>query len=147
VTEEQKDCKGRDEDPTLILIVDDDPGIREVLEEALSHRGYRVQEAPDGYWVSRALREGVFPFDLVILDWKMPGLDGLAVLQVLRAFSPETPVIMVSIFADDALWVEALSLGAVDVLPKPIDFGELFFAVEKALHRCQKSKARGGEAL
>lgn len=143
----QKGWTGQDEDSAWILIVDDDPGIQEVLEEALRHRGYRVQGASDGLWVSRALQEGVFPFDLVILDWKMPGLDGLGVLRELKTFAPETPVILVSSFADDSLWVEALSLGVFEVLPKPIDFGQLFFVVEQALHRSPGSEARGGEAL
>jgi two-component system NtrC family response regulator len=99
-------------------------------------RGYQVQGAPDGLWVSRALRAGAFFFDLVVLDWKMPGLDGLAVLQQLRTFVPETQVILISIAADDQLRREALSLGAFDVLRKPVNFGALTFLVERALqHR------------
>jgi len=127
---DEKESSGR------ILIIDDDTGIRAVLAEALSRRGYQVQEAPDGLWVSRALRAGAFSFDLVVLDWKLPGLDGLAVLQQLRTFVPETPVILISIAADDQLRREALSLGAFDVLRKPVNFGALTFLVERALqHR------------
>jgi len=127
---DEKESSGR------ILIIDDDTGIRAVLAEALSRRGYQVQEAPDGLWVSRALCTGAFCFDLVVLDWKMPGLDGLAVLQQLRTFVPETPVILISIAADDQLRREALSLGAFDVLRKPVNFGALTFLVERALqHR------------
>jgi DNA-binding response OmpR family regulator len=118
-----------------ILVVDDDPGIREVLEEALSRLGYQVQGASDGLWVSRVLREGVFPFELVILDWRLPDLDGLAVLRELQTFAQATPVILISIAADDQLRAEALSLGAFEVLRKPIDFGALCSVVEGALQR------------
>jgi DNA-binding NtrC family response regulator len=123
-------------DSARILIVDDDDGIRAVLAEALSRRGYQVQKAPDGLWVSRALHSGAFSFDLVVLDWKMPGLDGLAVLRQLRNFAPEMPVILISIAADDQLRVEALSQGAFEVLRKPMNFGALVSLVERALqHR------------
>ena len=97
----QPDWTRRNEGTARMLIVDDDAGIRTVLEEALRRRGYQIQGAPDGFWVSRALRAGVFSFDLVVLDWKLPGLDGLAVLQELRALAPQTPVLLISIAADD----------------------------------------------
>ena len=132
------DRTGEKEGSGRILIVDDDPGIQAVLAEALSRRGYQVQEAPDGFWVSRALHAGVFSFDLVVLDWKMPGLDGLAVLQQLRTFVPDTPVILISIAADDQLRLEALSLGAFDVLRKPMNFGALVPLVERALQQMGK---------
>jgi len=143
--ESRQGWRGREEYPPRILIVEDDPGIRQVLEEALQDRGYQVRGVPDGLWVSRALREGSFPFDLVILDWKMPGLDGLAVLRELKTFTPETPAILISLFSDDALWVEALSLGVFEVLSKPLDFGELFFTVERALQQGRGREASGGE--
>jgi DNA-binding response OmpR family regulator len=118
-----------------ILIVDDDAGIRMVLVEALSRVGYQVLGVPDGLWVSRALREGAFSFDLVVLDWKMPGLDGLAVLQELQACAPKTPVILISVAVEDRLRLEALNLGAFAVLRKPIDFGTLASTVGRALCR------------
>jgi DNA-binding response OmpR family regulator len=129
------DRTGEKEGSGRILIVDDDTGIQAVLAEALSRRGYQVQGAPDGLWVSRALRTGAFCFDLVLLDWKMPGLDGLAVLQQLRTFVPETPVILISIAADNQLRLAALSLGAFEVLRKPVNFGALAFLVERALQQ------------
>jgi DNA-binding response OmpR family regulator len=134
----QTDRTGGKQDSARILIVDDDVGSRTVLAEVLSRRGYQVQEAPDGFWVSRALHAGVFSFDLVVLDWKMPGLDGLAVLQQLRTFAPETLVILISIAADDQLRLEALSLGAFDVLRKPMNFGALVPLVERALQQMGK---------
>jgi DNA-binding response OmpR family regulator len=129
------DRTGEKEGSGRILIVDDDPGIQAVLAEALSRRGYQVQRAPNGLWVSRALRDGTFRFDLVLLDWKMPGLDGLAVLQQLQTFVPETPVILIFIAADDQLRLAALNLGAFEVLRKPVNFGALAVLVERALQQ------------
>jgi DNA-binding response OmpR family regulator len=137
------DRTGEKEGSGRILIVDDDPGIQAVLAEALSRRGYQVQGAPDGLWVSRSLRAGAFCFDLVLLDWKMPCLDGLAVLQQLRAFAPETLVILISIAADDQLRLEALSLGAFDVLRKPMNFGALVSLMERALQQMGKGRTSG----
>jgi DNA-binding response OmpR family regulator len=134
----QTDRTGGKQDSARILIVDDDAGSRTILAGVLSRRGYQVQEAPDGFWVSRALHAGVFSFDLVVLDWKIPGLDGLAVLQRLRSFAPETLVILISIAADDQLRLEALSLGAFDVLRKPMNFGALVPLVERALQQMGK---------
>jgi CheY-like chemotaxis protein len=129
------DPKRREADSARILIVDDDAGVRAVLVEAFRRRSYQVQEAPDGLWVSRALQACEFPFDLVILDWKMPGPDGLVVLQQLRTFAPETQVILVSTAADDQLRREAIRLDAFAVLRKPMSFDLLVSVVEKALHR------------
>jgi two-component system, NtrC family, response regulator AtoC len=134
----QTDRTGGKRDSVRILVVDDDAGSRTVLAEVLSRCGYQVQEAPDGFWVARALEAGAFSFDLVVLDWKMPGLDGLAVLQQLRTFAPETLVILISIAADDQLRLEALSLGAFDVLRKPMNFGALVPLVERALQQMGK---------
>ena len=134
----QTDRTGGKRDSVRILVVDDDAGSRTVLAEVLSRCGYQVQEAPDGFWVSRALQACAFSFDLVVLDWKMPGLDGLAVLQQLRTFAPETLVILISIAADDQLRLEALSLGAFDVLRKPMNFGALIPLVERALQQMGK---------
>jgi DNA-binding response OmpR family regulator len=139
----QTDRTGGKQDSARILIVDDDAGSRTVLAEVLSRRGYQVQEAPDGFWVSRALQAGIFSFDLVVLDWKKPGLDGLAVLQQLRAFALERLVILISIAADDQLRLEALNLGAFDVLRKPMNFGALVSLMERALQQMGKGRTSG----
>jgi two-component system NtrC family response regulator len=114
-----------------------------VLAEVLSRRGYQVQQAPDGVWVSKALQACAFSFDLVVMDWKMPGLDGLVVLRQLRTLAPETLVILISIAADDQLRLEALSLGAFDVLRKPMNFGALVSLVERALRHRGRGRADG----
>jgi DNA-binding response OmpR family regulator len=139
----QTDRTGRRKDSPRILIVDDDGGIRAVLAEVLSHLGYQVQEAPDGLFVSRALHASPFSFDLVVLDWKMPGLDGLAVLQQLRTSAPETRVILISSAADDQLRREALSQGAFEVLRKPMHLETLVSLVETALQRRAGGRTSG----
>jgi two-component system NtrC family response regulator len=135
----QTDRTGATEPSARILVVDDDAGTRAVLAEVLSRRGYQVHEAADGLMVSTALQAGDFPFDVVVLDWKMPGLDGLSVLEQLRTFAPESPAILISIAADDQLRTEALSLGAFAVLRKPVRFEALVALVERALQH------RGGD--
>jgi DNA-binding response OmpR family regulator len=80
---------------------------------------------------------------LVVLDWKKPGLDGLAVLQQLRAFALERLVILISIAADDQLRLEALNLGAFDVLRKPMNFGALVSLMERALQQMGKGRTSG----
>jgi DNA-binding response OmpR family regulator len=139
----QTDRTGRRKDSPRILIVDDDGGIRAVLAEVLSHLGYQVQEAPDGLFVSGALHASPFSFDLVVLDWKMPGLDGLAVLQQLRTSAPETRVILISSAADDQLRREALSQGAFEVLRKPMHLETLVSLVETALQRRAGGRTSG----
>ena len=130
------DRAGAKEPSARILVVDDDAGTRAVLAEMLSRLGYQVHEAPDGLSVSTALQAGDFSFDVVVLDWKMPGLDGLSVLEQLRTFAPESSAILISIAADDQLRIEALSLGAFAVLRKPVRFEALVSLVERALqHR------------
>jgi DNA-binding response OmpR family regulator len=117
----QTDWTGQNAGPKRILIVDDDAGIWTVLDDAFRRLGYQVQGVPDGLWVARALQQGVFCFNLVVLDWKMPDLDGPAVLQELRACAPEAPLLVISTAAADQLRREVLSLGAFEVLRKPFD--------------------------
>ena len=137
------DRTGRIEPSARILIVDDDAGIRTVVAEVLNRRGFQVQEAPDGLSVSTALHTGAFSFDLVVLDWKMPALDGLAVLQQIRTFAPETLVILISIAADDQLRLEALSPGAFEVNRKPMNVGALISVVERALLHMGRGRTNG----
>lgn len=140
------DRTGRHKGTIRILIVDDDAGLRTVLAEALRHLGHEVQGAPDGLWVCRALQQGVFSFDVVILDWNMPEMDGLAVLQELRTCAPETPVLFISIAADDQLRHEALSRGAFEVLRKPFDLRTLAWLVESALQQSRQGETHPEQA-
>lgn len=101
-----------------ILIVDDEPSIRLVFRTPLEIAGYDVTEAVDGASALDALRESAA--DLVFLDLRMPGIDGLEVLQRLRNTGDVTPVVIVTAHGDVPNAVHAMKLGAIDFLAKPL---------------------------
>jgi DNA-binding NtrC family response regulator len=119
-----------------ILVVDDDPGFRNLLETILVGEGYSVES---GGSVGEALRAGERrKYDLVITDLKLPDGDGLQVLRWWTENMPETPVIMITAFGTIASAVEAMKLGAVDYLGKPLSGpDELRLLVRKALDQRQ----------
>jgi len=101
-----------------ILVVDDDPGFRRLLETILAKEGYQVQTFGS---VAEALRQGqARSFDLVISDLRLPDGDGLAVLKWWKENAPETPVVMITAFGTVASAVEAMKLGAADYIGKPL---------------------------
>ncbi|MBW4057036.1 MAG: sigma-54-dependent Fis family transcriptional regulator [Proteobacteria bacterium] len=114
-----------------ILIIDDDTSLRRVLEYNLQEEGYEVQSAASG-------EEGLFVFGnflphLVISDMKMPGMDGLMVLNSIKERSPETLVIIITAFGAVNVAVEAMKAGAYDYITKPFNRDELRLTVKKAL--------------
>ena len=121
-----------------ILIIEDDEPILQVLRRTLSYEGYRVQTALDGNSGLALARED--PPDLVILDWMLPGIDGLEVCRRLRS-GGEASILMLT--AKDAVADRVLGLdaGADDYLVKPFDFDELLARV-RALLRRAKPEAR-----
>lgn len=124
-----------------ILVIDDDPGFRKLLETILSGEGYTVET---GASVAEAIRAGNRrQFDLVISDLKLPDGDGLQILRWWKEHMPETPVIMVTGFGTVASAVEAMKLGAVDYLGKPLSSpDELRLLVEKALEQRRIAEER-----
>ena len=114
-----------------ILIVDDEESVRWALRKALERAGYRVELAADGPAGLRGAEEpGV---DLVLLDVRLPGRDGLEVLREIRKRRPERPVIMMTAYGTLQVAVEAMKLGAYDYIGKPFDMDEVLLVVEKAL--------------
>jgi CheY-like chemotaxis protein len=106
-----------------VLVVDDDLAIRVTFADILSGEGYDVTAAPDG---SEAMRLAAGqPFDAVLLDLFMPGMDGLTVLPLLRALAPATSIVIVSAFVEPDRAAEAFRLGAAAVLAKPPNLDEL----------------------
>jgi two-component system NtrC family response regulator len=101
-----------------ILIVDDDPAVRESLAEALTDMGHTVLEAPDGAAALGVVAEQ--PVDAVLLDLRMPGLDGLEVLRRLHARGDAPPTAVLTAVPTAANTIEAMRLGAIDHLAKPI---------------------------
>jgi DNA-binding response OmpR family regulator len=111
-----------------ILVVDDDPQICELLQRFLSLRGYRVRAAQDGPQALAAVEQEV-P-QLLVLDMNMPGMNGVEVLRKLRAKQYAGGVILLTTAQDDKLLQEALDLGSVDVMGKPVDLERLSLAIQ-----------------
>jgi len=133
-----------------ILVIDDDAGLREALGEFLSTRGYATRLAVDGVGGMAAVMEDA-P-DVVLLDIEMPGLNGVAALNAIRAMAPDLKVIMVSGTTDTDLSKRALAAGAFDYVTKPIDFAYLTQSLETAvmMNRVERqppsTKPPGGRA-
>jgi len=113
-----------------ILVVDDEEPVRDVLCEYFESQGFGVEAAPDGEAALAAL--GRLRPDLVLLDVRMPGIDGVEVLRRIRRADPDVPVIMVTANEDVALAKEMLKLGAFDYVAKPFDFSYLDRGVSEA---------------
>ena len=110
-----------------ILVVDDEEPVRDVLCEYLESQGFGVEAAPDGETALAAL--GRHRPDLVLLDVRMPGMDGVEVLRRIRHAAPHVPVVMVTANESVGLAREMLELGAFDYVAKPFDFSYLDRAV------------------
>jgi DNA-binding response OmpR family regulator len=101
-----------------VLVVDDEPNVRLVFRTALEAAGYTVAEAEDGEMAIDRL--GVLPADLVLLDLQMPGMGGMEVLRLLREAHDHVPVVIVTAHGSIPDAVEAMKLGAIDFLSKPL---------------------------
>ncbi len=114
-----------------VLVIDDDPGIREYLHTVASRQGYDVFSAADGEGALENLSES--RPDIVTLDAVLPGMDGLETLRRLKEALPHVPVIMLSGHGQARMIVDAMRLGASDFLRKPFEVEELELAFSKAL--------------
>ncbi len=125
-----------------LLIVDDDPALRELLGAYLGQHGYRVSALPDGNALREALERD--PPDLLILDLMLPGRDGLELCREVRARS-SLPVIMLTARGDDTDRIVGLEMGADDYLPKPFNPRELLARVRALLRRARATPTADGE--
>jgi len=111
-----------------ILVVDDEPPIRELLRKYFSSRDYQVRVAPDGQQ-ALALVDQKSP-DIIVLDVHMPGMNGIEVLKRLRAKNYAGGVIFLTSSQDERLLQEGLELGSVDILGKPVDLERLELTIQ-----------------
>ena len=125
-----------------LLLVDDDPGIRDVISDFLIRHGFSVAVAADGMGLGRAL--AAQRPDLIVLDVMLPGEDGLSLCRKLSA-ADGPPVIILSAMGDDTDRIVGLELGADDYLPKPCNPRELLARIKAVLRR--RSEARGQVSL
>jgi two-component system, NtrC family, nitrogen regulation response regulator GlnG len=114
-----------------ILIADDEDSLRWVLEKGLRQAGYDVSAAKDGESALRAFEAE--PFDLVFLDIRMPGMDGLTALAKLRELRPDAHVIVMTAHGTMETAIQAMQRGAYDYLAKPFDLDEVVLLAERAL--------------
>ena len=118
-------------EPAAIMVIDDDPLVREGLKEVLEALGFQVEAAADAETGLALLKEQTFA--LVLSDLALPGLGGLDVLKYLTAHQPECLCILITGFGSIKNAVDSMRLGAFDYLTKPVDPQELLLVVQKAL--------------
>lgn len=123
-----------------LLVVEDEPRVRSFVAKGLAEAGYAVDTADDG---ESGLRQAlVYPYDAIVLDLMLPGIDGLTVLERLREAGRATPVLVLS--AQDGVGdrVRGLDAGADDYLPKPFAFAELLARVRALMRRGTDQRAK-----
>ncbi|MFM7089869.1 MAG: sigma-54-dependent transcriptional regulator, partial [Bacteroidota bacterium] len=116
-----------------ILLIDDEASIRRTLKEILEFEKYQVVEAPDGFTAIALFKKQTI--DVVLLDIKMPKMDGLEVLDFLQEINPEVPIIMISGHGTIDTAVEAVKKGAFDYISKPPDLNRLLITLRNAQER------------
>lgn len=129
--------------PKTILIVEDDPTSLEAMAGYFEVEGYRVVRASDSEELDRALTR--YQVDLIVLDLRLPGKDGLTLLRELRGHS-DVPVIVVSARTDEIDHIVALEIGADDYLDKPVNLRELLVRTRNILRRCGAHPKPGAPA-
>ena len=118
-----------------ILVTDDEKSIRNSLREILEFEGYEISEAENGSEALKLIEKN--HVDLMILDIKMKGMDGIEVLQKAKELKPELPVIMISGHGTIKIAVEATKIGAYDFIEKPPDLNRLLISVRNALSKTE----------
>jgi two-component system NtrC family response regulator len=116
-----------------ILVVEDGQSQREMLKGFLAGEGHRVAGAEDGNAAIQQVRDG--HFDLLLLDFKMPGMNGIEILKKIKNINPQISVVMMTAYGTIETAVDAMKLGAVDYITKPIDLDELIVLVGRISER------------
>ena len=125
-----------------ILIAEDEQPARESLRALLEDEGYRVVCAADGDEAARLL--GSTPVEAALIDIRMPGKDGLALLREMRD-NPDAPAVLImTAYGTSAVAIEAMALGAFDYLIKPLNFDELRIQLERAIENRRRIRQLEG---
>jgi two-component system, cell cycle sensor histidine kinase and response regulator CckA len=114
-----------------VLVVDDEASIRDLLAKTLALAEYDVDVAPDGRSALERMRMN--PYDLLIADLKMPGMDGLTVIREAKRYKADLPVIIITGFSTESSAIEAVNLGVAGYLTKPFRVPQVLAAAAKAL--------------
>jgi len=114
-----------------VLVVDDEASIRDLLAKTLALAEYDVDVAPDGRTAIERMR--LYPYDLLIADLKMPGMDGLTVIREAKRYKADLPVIIITGFSTESSAIEAVNLGVAGYLTKPFRVPQVLAAAAKAL--------------
>jgi excisionase family DNA binding protein len=114
-----------------VLVVDDEASIRDLLSKTLALAEYDVDVAPDGRAALERMR--LYPYDLLIVDLKMPGIDGLTVIREAKRYKADMPVIIITGFSSEASAIDAVNLGVAGYLTKPFRVPQVLAAAAKAL--------------
>ena len=115
--------------PRRVLVVDDEPLIRWSVTETLANLDLDVEQAVDAASTLRAILDSVEPFDVIVLDLRLPDMKDLSLLGTIRQLMPGASVVLMTAFGTDDVVERAVALGACSVLQKPFELGKLIDAV------------------
>lgn len=135
------DTKIEEVKPLSVLVVDDEPGIRQLLEWELTSQGMLVETAENGFEGARKVQDK--SYDIVISDITMPEMDGLKLLQEIQKSTPQTTVIMATGFGAVETAVFAMKKGAFDFILKPYDLEYLLSCIKRATERRRLCRSCG----
>lgn len=121
--------------PLHVLVVDDEPLIRWSVTETLADLGLDVEQADSASTALQAITTAALPFDVVVLDLRLPDMSDLSLLATIRQLIPETPIVLMTAFGTPELLAQARKLGVIGVLNKPFELSELGRIVMRAEQR------------
>lgn len=116
-----------------ILVIDDERSIRNTLKDILELEKYKVEVAEDGFKALELIK--ATDYDVILCDIKMPGMDGIEVLQKIEELKPDTPVVMISGHGNIDTAVESIKKGAYDFIEKPLDLNRMLITIRNAMDK------------